>query len=105
MSISGCHVIGSPELVQSSTTLKAFEGRAFQPHGILTALPIKLGGKTLNINVEVVDAPLDYNILLECIWFNARKAVVSLVFRLLCFPHQSQIVYIDPLTYYMFQPF
>ena len=50
--------LGSPELVTSPTTLKAFEGRSFQPHGLISAPVVELGGKFF-IQVEVVDAPLD----------------------------------------------
>ena len=48
----------------SQTVLKAFDRHLFTPHGILAAFPIKLGGKTVTIEVEVVNAPLDYNLLL-----------------------------------------
>ena len=56
--------LGSPKLSQSATMLTSFDGRSFQPHGILPSLEVQLGGKTVVIEVEVVDAPLDYNILL-----------------------------------------
>ena len=39
--------------------LKAFDGRGFHPFGILQDLPIGVEGKTVNLDVEVVDAPLD----------------------------------------------
>ena len=38
--------IGSPELAQSPTRLKKFDGRSFIPYGILHNLPIQFGGKT-----------------------------------------------------------
>ena len=56
--------LGSPELSKSTTMLTAFDGRSFRPHGILPSLKVRLGGKTVAIEVKVVDAPLDYNILL-----------------------------------------
>ena len=56
--------LGSPELSKSTTMLTSFHGILFQPHGILPSLKVHLGGKTVMIEVEVVDAPLDYNILL-----------------------------------------
>ena len=37
--------LGSPELVTSPMTLKAFDGRGFQPHGLISALVVELGGK------------------------------------------------------------
>ena len=56
--------LGSPTLAALHTVLKAFHGHLFTPHGILTAFPIELGGKTVTVEVEVVNAPLDYNLLL-----------------------------------------
>ena len=56
--------IGSPELINSPTTLKAFDGQGFQPHGLIPTLSVELGGKVVSIQVEVVDTPLDYNRLL-----------------------------------------
>jgi len=45
-------------------TLEAFDGRVSHPYGILTNLPITLEGKTVNLEVEVIDANLNYNLLL-----------------------------------------
>ena len=64
LSIAFWRAIGSPKLTKSPTTLKYFDGRGFQPHGLLPALSVELGGKAISIQVEVVDAPLDYNMLL-----------------------------------------
>ena len=41
--------IGSPEHVTSPTTFKAFDGWDFQPHGFISSLMVKLGGKTISI--------------------------------------------------------
>ena len=59
--------LGSPELSKSSTMLTAFDGRSFRTHGILPSLKVHLGGKTVVIEVKVVDVPLDYNLLLGVI--------------------------------------
>ena len=64
MSLSCWKGLGSLKLSQSITMLTAFDGRSFWLHGILPSLKVQLGGKTVTIEVEVVDAPLDYNILL-----------------------------------------
>ena len=61
--------------------LHAFNGRGFHPHGLLQSLAVQLGGKTVTIDVEVVDAPLDYSLLLGISWFYAMTAVTLLVFR------------------------
>ena len=69
MSLPCWKAIGYPELAQSPTTFKAFNGRSFTPYRILRNLPIELGGKTVNVEVEVIDAPLDYNLLLDGVGF------------------------------------
>ena len=43
---------------------KSFDGHSFSPHKLIVSFPIEWGGKTVTIDVEVVDAPIDYNILL-----------------------------------------
>jgi hypothetical protein len=70
----------SPALNKSPTMLHTFDGRVFHPHGILQTLPIQLGGKTVTVDVEVVNAPLDYNLLLRRSWFYAMNVVASSVF-------------------------
>ena len=92
--------LGSPTLNQSSIILKAFDGRGFHPYGILQDLPKEVEGKTVNLDVEVVDAPLDYNLLLGHNWSYAMTVIVSSVFRLIMFPHKGNIVKIDQLMYF-----
>jgi hypothetical protein len=58
-----------------------------------------LGGKTVTVDVEVVDAPLDYNLLLGRSWFYAMTVVASSVFRCVQFPHQGKIVTVDQLDF------
>jgi hypothetical protein len=91
--------IGQPELSLSPTLLTAFDGRSFRPHGIIPSFPVQLGGKTVCIEVEVVDAPIDYNLLLGRSWTYAMQAVVATVFRVLLFPHEGRIVTIDQLSF------
>ena len=81
LSLSCWKAIGSPKLVTSPTTLKAFDGWGFQPHGLIQALSVELGGKTVSIQVEVVDAPLEYNLVLGINWFYTMTAIASTVFR------------------------
>jgi hypothetical protein len=64
MSITYWKAIDSPPLTESHNTFKAFNGSSFNPYSVLPSLPIMLEGKTINIEVEVFDAPLDYNLLL-----------------------------------------
>ena len=57
MSLACWKGLGSPELSKSATMLTTFDGRSFQLHIILPSLKVCLGGKTIVIEVEVVDAP------------------------------------------------
>jgi hypothetical protein len=99
MSLACWKAIGQPELSLSPTLLMDFDGRSFRPHGIIPSFPMQLGGKTVCVEVEVVDAPLDYNILLGRSWTYAMHAVVATVFWVLCFPHEGRIVTIDQLSF------
>jgi hypothetical protein len=92
--------IGSPELVPSTITLRAYDGRPTSSAGLCQNVPIELGGKTILIDIEVIDAQLDYNILFGRNYMYAMKAVASSVFRTMMFPHNGKIVTIDQLTHY-----
>jgi hypothetical protein len=68
MSLACWKSIGQPALSPSPTLLTTFDGRSFQPHGIVPSFPTQLGEKTVCVEVEVVDDPLDYNLLLGRSW-------------------------------------
>jgi hypothetical protein len=51
------------------------------------------------VEVEVVDAPLDYNIFLGWSWTYVMHAMVTTIFRVLLFPHEGQIVTIDQFSF------
>jgi hypothetical protein len=99
MSLACWKAIGQPELSPSPTLLTAFDGRSFRPHGIIPSFPVQLGGKTMCVEVEVVDAPINYNLLLGCSWTYAMQAVVATIFRVLLFPHEGRIVTIDQMSF------
>jgi hypothetical protein len=61
--------------------------RGFKTYGVLPSLSITLEGKAVNVEVEVFDAPLDYNILLGRSWIDSMRAVVYTIFHVLRFPH------------------
>jgi hypothetical protein len=92
--------LGSPELIPSAITLRAYDGRPSSPEGLFQNVPVELGGKTILIDIEVIDAQLDYNILLGCSYMYAMKAVASSVFRTIMFPHNGKIVTIDQVSHY-----
>lgn len=83
MSLPCWRALGSPKLSQSPTTLKSFDGHGFQPHRILQSFTVKLKGKTVSFDIEVVDVPLDYNLLLGCSLFYEMTAIASSMFRIL----------------------
>src|SRR5713101_6007104 len=85
MSLSCWKGLGSPELSKSVTMLTVFDGRSYRPHGILPSLKVHLGGKTIAIEFGVVDAPLDYNLLLGRNWMYSMQAVASSLFRMYAF--------------------
>lgn len=80
MSMSCWKTLGSPPLSRSSTTLKAFDRRTYTLYGILSNFQVELGGKTIEIDVEVIDGNLNYNILLGRPWIYAMASVVSTYF-------------------------
>jgi len=100
MLMSCCKTLGSPPLSRSPTTLKAFDSHTYTPCGILSNLQIELGGKTVTVEVEVVDRPLDYNILLGRPWVYAMAAMVSTYFHMITFPHKGGITVIDQLGFF-----
>eukprot|EP00253_Pinus_taeda_P034586 PITA_34586 len=58
-----------------------------------------MGGKTVEIDVEVIDGNLDYKILLGRPWIYAMAAVVSTYFRNIAFPFQGGITIVDQQTF------
>jgi hypothetical protein len=80
--------------------LKAFNVFGFKPYSVLPSLPITLEGKTVNVEVEVFDAPLDYNLLLGRSWSDSMRAVVSTLFYVVCFSHQGKVVTVDQLAFF-----
>ena len=100
MSASVWKQLGSPELAPSTITLRAWDGHASQPIGLFRNCPITLAGKTVCVDIEVINAPLDYNILLGRSYTYAMSTVPSMVFHKMSFPHNGKIVTIDQLTYH-----
>jgi hypothetical protein len=99
MSLESWKAIGQPVLSPSPTPLMTFDGHSFRPHGIIPSFPVQLGGKTMCVEVEVVYAPLNYNLLLGRSWKYAMHALVDTFFWVLLFPHEGQIVTIDQLSF------
>jgi hypothetical protein len=54
----------------------------------------------VQVEVELFDAPLDYNLLLGRRWIDSMCAVVSTLFRVVRFPHQGKVVSVDQLAFF-----
>ena len=76
---------------------KAFDGNSFSPHELIVVFPIEWGGKTVTVDVEVVNFPLDYKFMLGFIWIHVIMAIVSSESRVIRFHHWGNIVMIDQI--------
>jgi len=90
----------SPELSPSTITLHAWDRHSSQPLGMYYNCLMALAGKTVHVDIEVIDAPLCYNILLGHSYTYAMSSIASTMFNKMCFPHEEEIVTIDQLTSY-----
>ena len=81
MSASVWKQLGSPELAPSTINLRAWDGHASQTVGLFHNCPITFAGKTVCVDVEVIDAILDYNILLGFRYTYAISSIPSVVHR------------------------
>ena len=72
--------LGSPKLIPSAITLRDYDERPLSPKGLFQNVPVELGGKTILIDIEVIDTPLDYNILFGHSYMYAMKVFASFVF-------------------------
>jgi hypothetical protein len=91
--------LGCPSLAPVTQNLLAFNRRTSQPLGTLPQFPITLGGKTVFIDVMVVQDSLDFSLLLGRDYVYAMKAIVSTLFRVISFPHDGRVVTIDQLSF------
>jgi hypothetical protein len=58
-----------------------------------------LEGKTVFIDVMVVQDPLDFYLLLGRDYVYAMKAIVPTLFRVISFPHNGRVVTVDQLSF------
>jgi hypothetical protein len=80
MSLACWKAIGQPIFSPSPTLLISFDVHLFRPHGIIPSFLVQLREKTMCVKVEVVDASLDYNLLLGRSWTYAMKEVAVIFF-------------------------
>jgi hypothetical protein len=91
--------LGCPPLAPVTQNLLAFNRRTNQPLGTLPQFPVTLGGKTVFIDVMVVQDPLDLTLLLGRDYVYAMKAIVSTLFRVISFLHDGRVVTVDQLSF------
>jgi hypothetical protein len=91
--------LGCPPLASVTHNLLAFNKRSSQPLGTLPQFPVTLGGKTVFIDVMVVQDLLDFSLLLGQDYVYAMKAIVSTLFRVISFPHDGRFVTVDQLSF------
>ena len=67
-------------------------------------MQVELGAKTIDIEVNVIDGLLDYNILLGRPWVYEMAAVVSTYFQMIAFPLKGGIALVDQLAFFANSP-
>jgi hypothetical protein len=72
--------LGSPKLIPSAITLRYYDEQPSSPKGLFQNVPIELEGKAILIDIEVIDTPLNYNILFGHSYMYAMKAMASSVY-------------------------
>lgn len=68
---------------------------SFTTPWFITQLPCHSCWQDYLHDIEVMDAPLDYNIILGCIYTYAMLALTSAVHCKMLFPHNGKIITID----------
>ena len=53
----------------------------------------------MSIEVELIDASLDYNFLMGRSWNYAMSAIASVVLRVVVFLHEGKLVIVDQLSF------
>ena len=100
LSSTAWKALGSPSLLPEMRNLTGFDKRTSRSLGILPDVPITLRRKIVHMNVMVVQGPLDYNLLLGRDYIYCMAAIVSSLFRVMCFPHEGRVVnLIDQLSF------
>lgn len=94
LSSTAWKALDSPSLLPEIRNLTCFNKGTSRLLGILPNLPITLRWKTVHLNMMVVQGPLDYNLLLGWDYIYSMGAIVSSLFRVMCFPHEGRVVHL-----------
>jgi len=92
--------LGSYEIKPSDIILRGYDECPSSPIGLYPSMPVKLVGKDVLIDIEVLDAQLDYNILLGLSNMYEMLTITSFVFIIMMFPHDGKIITMNKLTSY-----
>ena len=92
LSSTAWKALGSPSLFPEMRNLTGFDKGTSQPLGILPNFPINLRRKNICLNMMVIQGPLDYNLLPGCDYIYNMGAIVSSLFRVMCFPYEGRMV-------------
>lgn len=98
LSLSAWKASISPQLMLGTHNLLAFNRTINEPLGLLPKLPTTLEGKNVCIDLMVVQVPLDFSFLLRRDYVYTLKVVMSILFPVMSFPHNGNIVMIDKLS-------
>ena len=98
LSSNAWQALGSAQLVLATNQILAFNQRPTSYLGILSQFPITLEGKSVCIDVMVVQGPLDFNLLLGRDYVYAMKFLVPTLFRAMYFPDDGHNVTVDHLS-------
>ena len=92
--------LGSPSLLPGNRNLSGFNKGTSRSLGSLPNLPITLRRKTVHLNMMVVQGTLDYNLLLGRDYIYSMGAIVSTLFRVMCFAHEGRMLQlVDQLSF------
>jgi len=91
--------LGSPQLVPVMQNLLAFDEEACQLVWILPNFPVTLGGKTIYIDVMVVQG-VNFSLLLGHDYVYAMGALISSLFHVARFSNDGRMVTIDQLSFF-----
>ena len=81
--------LGAPELKPFVITLRAYDSRPSTSVGLFQNVLVCLAGIMVHIDIKVLDAHLDYNIILRQSYMYVMFAIASSVFRIMMFPHED----------------
>jgi len=73
--------LGSPDMSPSTITLCAWDGHPSQPLGSNQNFPITVAHNMVSTDIKIIDAPLDYNILLVHHYTYAMTVIASSISR------------------------